>query len=187
MSRIWTVLALAASAAACGSRTGAPSPTAGPGVQSVTLTRAGVASGEMEIRSETSVSETNVAQAEPAAIWPLMSRVFAALEIETTTVDPTSMIIGNRGYRARPIEDQPLSRYIECGRDFAGPYADQYQVTLTVMVQLRPNPEGGTIVSTVVDGNARARSVSGGPIHCTSKRVLERRIMEMIGIGIAGG
>jgi len=95
--------------------------------------------------------------------------------------------MGNAGYLARRVEGKRLSIYLECGSDFTGPYANQHDVTLSLMVQLTSAPENETVVTTVVNASAKPRAVSGTRLRCTSKRSLERRVVELIAEKLAGG
>jgi len=123
-----------------------------------------------------------------AAIWAVMPDVFETLGIEATTVDPRSFVIGNPGSRVTLIGGSPrLSAYLQCGTGLVGPNADRYDVTLQVMVQLMGDPSGGTLLRTTLDAYARPRDSSGDPIHCSSQRTLERRILDLVGVELAGG
>ena len=134
-----------------------------------------------------SVSARNsVVPARPTEVWLVLPSVFEMLQIETSVVDPGSLVIGNPRSRPRRIERKRLSTYLDCGSGIIGPRADSYQVTLQWMVQLESAPNGSTVVTTSMDAYARPRDVSGNDIHCVSKGTLERRIVELITEGLDG-
>ena len=88
-----------------------------------------------------SVSARNsVVPARPTEVWLVLPSVFEMLQIETSVVDPGSLVIGNPRSRPRRIERKRLSTYLDCGSGLIGPRADSYQVTLQM------------------DGSARIRS-----------------------------
>ncbi len=96
------------------------------------------------------------------------------------------LIMGNPRFRARRVGGERLSTYIECGRDHAGPYADQHEVWLTLMVQLLRHPEGGTNVATLVRATARPRNVTGTALPCRTRGTLEAKLLGLISERLAG-
>jgi hypothetical protein len=63
----------------------------------------------------------------------------------------------------------------------ATPNADQYEVNMIILTDLKP-VEGspGTVLTTTVDANARPRTHTGNPVHCQSKGTLELRVTQEI-------
>ncbi len=135
--------------------------------------------GGVEIQNQTALVDT-VISATSTAVWLTLASVFETLEIETPTVDPRALSIGNAGYSAGRIEGKRLSTYLQCGNNIGRANADQYEVTLQLMVQLMDAPGGGTTVRTLMDAYVRPRATRGNAIHCTSKGTLERRNVELI-------
>jgi hypothetical protein len=133
----------------------------------------------VDLRHESTVGERTVA-ASVSQVWGVLPGIFEQLEIETTTVDPSQGLMGNAGYRARRVEGRRLSDYLDCGRALGREYADQYAVTLTVLVQLVTAPDGRTVVRTIMDGYARDPSTSGSSVHCITWGSLERRIGDLV-------
>ena len=113
------------------------------------------------------------------SVWLALPWVYDRLEIPVAVSDPGQRTFGNSGYRAHRIEDELLSRYLDCGRDMGGQYADRYSVTLSVLTRLTET-EGGTMVMTRVDASAQPRAVSGNPGSCASKSRLELRLVQLI-------
>ncbi len=113
------------------------------------------------------------------SVWLALPLVYDRLEIPVGVSEPGQWTFGNSGYRAHRIEDELLSRYVDCGRDMGGQYADRYSLTLSVLTRLT-EAEGGTMVVTTVGGSARPRAVSGMPGSCASKSRLEFRLVELL-------
>jgi hypothetical protein len=127
-----------------------------------------------------SAVEDSVLQQPRNRIWAVLPAVFETLEVRTPTVNAPAYLIGNPSTRISRLEGRRLSTFLNCGSGVLGPNADRYDVTLQLMVQLAPNPEGGTVVRTTLDAYAEPRDVAGEPLHCASQRTLEGRIMELI-------
>jgi hypothetical protein len=107
--------------------------------------------------------------------------VYEILRIPEAGADPEKKAFGNLEFRARRIEGERLSRYIDCGMGAtAVPNADSYQVTMSVLTRLAPAEDGGTVVETTVDANGKPRNVSGNPVHCQSIGTLETRVAELV-------
>jgi hypothetical protein len=134
--------------------------------------------GNIELQNEMSIIDS-IVPVPPRAAWSAMADVFRTMGIEVSTADARSMAMGNERFVARRIDDRPLSDFVDCGTYFGRPRADQYEVTMQVLVQLSP-ASGGTLVRTALDAYARPRDVAGNAFHCTSKGRLERRISSLI-------
>jgi hypothetical protein len=175
------LLAICALAAAC-----APAPreagdaaAAGRRVETVSVgSSQGGALGQVEIETEASVVD-NVVAVTPQAAWAALPAVFEQLGVEATTVDRRFFSMGNERFVARDIDGRSLSNYLECGSNFGRPRADQYEVTMQILVQIGRDPTGAR-VRTTLDAYARPRDVGGNAYHCTSKGTLERRVAELI-------
>jgi hypothetical protein len=166
--------------------------TAG-GVSSGAATRTGSlgvgntlgARGSLEITTEAAVHDTTIASPTDA-VWAALPTVFATLDIETPTVDARSLTVGNPEHSSARIEGSRMSTYFDCGTGLGGPNADRYEVTIYMMVQLLGPLAQGTMVRTVVDAFAKPRDVSGNAVHCVSKGVLERRVVELMTETVGG-
>ncbi len=161
----------------CAPRPSAP-PGARPNLASVIL-QTPDDTRQVNFRNESSVGQRTVA-ATVAQAWGVLPAVLAQLEIEVASIDPREAVMGNPGYRARRIEGERMSRYLDCGRSFGREYADHYAVTLAVQVQLVPSADGGTIVRTFLDAYARDQATSGSSVHCITRGSLERRVGELV-------
>jgi hypothetical protein len=153
-----------------------------PDVRQATNVRVGSSQGGtlgfVELETEMSIIDSIIPVA-PRAAWSVMADVFETLSIEASTANQRAMAMGNERFVARRIDDRPLSDFIDCGTYFGRPRADQYEVTMQVLVQLTPT-SGGTRVRTALDAYARPREVAGNAFHCTSKGTLERRVSSLI-------
>lgn len=178
-SRILTCLVLAA-AAGCAS--GGGDTPVGAARDRVT-TAQGRTGHNDDIRS---VSDEQVVDglilSAPADVWPRLPIAFEELGIEVTYSDPARFAMGNRGFRVRRIDGKRPAEFLDCGYgNTAQPYANLYEVTMGIVVQLVEGEDGGTRAQVRVDGAAKPRGVSGHAVSCTTKRTLERRLLTLIG------
>lgn len=112
--------------------------------------------------------------------WSRLPGVFEQIGVEVTYSDPAAYAMGNRGFRVRRIDGKRPAEWLDCGMGpTARPYANDYEVTMGLMVQLEAVPEG-TRVHVRVDASAKPRDVSGASIPCASQQTLERRILTLI-------
>ncbi len=126
--------------------------------------------------------------ASPEEVWAALPAVYAELEIPLTVRDPATRTLGNGGFRPRRIAGKRRSTFVDCGYGItATPYADQYQVTMSVVTRVRVGEDGATVVETELTGTAKPRDVSGGVLTCNTKGVLERTILERLRERLAGG
>jgi hypothetical protein len=177
--RALTIFVVGCALAACGARQGSV-----PGT-TPTLTTVFVSPANdrrptgIDLRHESTIGERAI-EATVSEVWAVLPEIFAQLEIETTTVDTDGAVMGNASYRARRVEGRRLSTYLDCGRTMGREYADSYAVTLGVLVQLVPSPDGRTLVRTILDAYARDPSQSSGSVHCITWGSLERRIGDLV-------
>lgn len=168
---------MAAYAGGCG-----PTTAGVPDSRQVGNVRVGSSQGgglaSLEIENEMSIIDSVIPVA-PAAAWSVLADVFVALGIEASTADRRSMAMGNERFIGRRIDGRPLSDFVDCGTYFGRPRADQYEVTMQVLVRLTPASDG-TRVETALDAYARPRDVAGNALHCTSRGTLERKFPELI-------
>lgn len=148
------------------------------------VTRGGATSAYRAITTEQRVD--GLLLDTPQNAWSRLPGIYEALGIEVTHSDPATFTMGTRAARVRRVGGERLSRYLDCGMGpTARPYANEYDVTLGVMVQLTPVEEG-TRVTVRVEANAKPRDVSGHAVACSSKGTLEQRILNMISLPVGG-
>ena len=174
------VLSAAGLLAGCAPRGTPSSPSATPDLTTVFVESPAQRSARViDLRRQSTVAERAVGGS-LSEVWAILPAVFAQLEIATTRVNSEEGVMGNPSFRARRVEGQRMSTYLDCGRSFGRDYADHYAVTLAVLVQLVPSPDGTTLVRTVLDAYAHDPSRSGGAVHCIAWGSLERRIGELV-------
>lgn len=169
--------------AGTGCASGGAGPTGAPATAGVLPENRGFAGGTQVqggFTDQPSAVLDSVVAAPRGRVWSVLPAVFDTLEIETPTVERAAYTIGNPGARvARIAGSRQLSRYLECGTGIRGPNADNYEVTLQLLVRLGRAPEG-TAVRTTLDAYARARDSGGEPLHCASVGTLERLVLSLI-------
>lgn len=177
-----SLFAIGVLAGACASSSGDAESVAAAGRRVETLnvgSNQGGALSAVEIETGSSVVD-RVVPTRPQDAWAALPQAFLTLEIEASTVDRPSLSMGNERFVASRIEGRSLSSYIDCGTTFGRARADQFRVTMQVLVQLAPAPGGGTRVRTMLDAYAEPRDVAGNSYHCTSTGALERRVAELL-------
>lgn len=131
-------------------------------------------------------TQDTIVRESPSRVWSVLPAVFGTLGVPTRTLEPAAYTIGLESGRVARIEGGRLSQYLECGNGILGPNADNYDVTMTLLVQLAGHASGGTRVRTTLDAYARPRASSGEPLHCASTRTLERRLMQLVQMELSG-
>lgn len=172
-ARVAAVIAVAAATLACAS-SGLQQET-----RQSTVDAASPSGTELvQVRKTIAPLETAVPVALEQA-WAALPAVYELLEIPVSTVDPATKLLGNQALQARTrLGKVPLSRYLSCGQNSVTgtPNADSYAMTIRVLTQLQPGPDGGTRVSTLVDAYGRAQAFNNGDVTCGSTGVLEQQI-----------
>ena len=174
MRRAFTQLSLIA-LAACAS---ANQPGAAPEIaKTVTVEGGGAAPISLTMMSDAQTTVGTVASP-IAPVWRAVTVVYDSLGIPRTTYVSSTHLLGVRSWRlVRQLGGVPLSRYLDCGNAQSAPSADTYEVHLTVYSQLQSGNDG-TMVATSVAATARPLALAGDGVKCSSKGILESRIME---------
>ncbi len=182
-SKLFMVLVLAACGACASSGQGATQ-TAPETVSRVFVPGSG---GRTEMYNQPGVG-SRLVDAPLDSVWLALPKAYDLLGIPDAGVDPERTMFGNPGYRARRIEGERLSKYVDCGMGAtAAPNADQYDVTVSVLTHLTPGEDGGTMVVTTVEATGKPRAVSGNPVYCQSKGTLEARVAQLVVWVLVGG
>ena len=156
---------------------GPPNPEA---INPVTLSGPRGSMGGVEVHNEPSISRETVTAA-PDAVWGALPAVYRELEIAEAGADTAQLVYGAVDFTPRRIAGHRLSRYIDCGMGLtAVPKADEYAVTMSVLTRLAPGDGGTTVVTTSVIARAKQRGVSGNPVYCQSKGMLEAEIIRAV-------
>lgn len=119
-------------------------------------------------------------QVAPELAWRVLGGVYSEMDIPVSASNPQTMQLGNGGYSARRIGGKRMNSFIDCGSDLSGPLANQLEITLTVSTKLTAKEEGATEVLTTLDAWGKPRAVSGNPMHCQSRGVLELDIAKAV-------
>jgi len=177
------LLALAACAGRQGDTDTCPAPAIGQTGNRVTT--AGGGTGQtMTLESTSGPSTSAVAlRAARDVIWREIPAVYEELGIPLTKADTVSFVVGNEGMKVtRRLKGVPLSRFLQCGgTPPGGANADTYEITLSVLSQLRPATGGDTQVVTTVDAAARPVAFNAtSTVACSSTGALERRLHDRL-------
>jgi hypothetical protein len=114
------------------------------------------------------------------AVWLAMAGVFDSLQIPLSTVDPTTHTIGNGDLQLRRrLGATPLREYLNCGTTQGAANTDSYDVRMSVLSKLVASADGGTTLTTTVQGMGRPISTSGDFLRCSSTGTLEIRLGEI--------
>lgn len=140
----------------------------------------------VEIFNEPGVG-VRVVAASARNAWGVLGGVYEQLGIPISESNPRAMQLGNPGYRARRVEGDRMNAFIDCGSDFSGPLANQYDITLSIMTKLTAKDDESTEVLTIMDAYGRPQAVSGNPIHCQSRGVLEMRVAQLVAEALGAG
>ncbi len=140
----------------------------------------------VEIFNEPGVGVRTIA-VETRTAWRALGGVYEQMGIPVTQSDPRSMQLGNPGYLARRVDGDRMNSFIDCGSDFSGPLANQYDITLSVVTRLTSKGPESTEVLTMMDAYGKPRAVSGNSIHCQSRGVLEMRVAQKVADALEKG
>lgn len=115
-------------------------------------------------------------------VWAALPLVYADLGIPLTVNNSQTKVIGNEGWKVRrSIARVPLHRYLDCGSSGTMRNAETYEVTLSIVTTIVPNPNGGSVVSTAISGVGRNPITSNtNPVRCASLGDLEIRVRDMV-------
>ncbi|MFM8780822.1 MAG: hypothetical protein ACKOFO_05025, partial [Gemmatimonadota bacterium] len=122
----------------------------------------------------------------PDQAWTALNAVYQELAIPLSVNDAATKTLGNTGWRVRrSIGRVPAQRYLDCGSSGTIQNAETYQLTLSIVSNVKPNPRGGSIVTTALSGTGRNPiTSSSADVRCVSTGDLELRIREMVERGI---
>ena len=125
---------------------------------------------------------THMVAYSPEAVWRALPGVFDSIGVTVAAVDPDRRSMGNEAFKVRGrLKNTPLSRYIDCGNSTQiGPNADNYDVALTLIADVRPGDQGSAKVTTTFRAVAKPTNFSQGYAECNSKGVLEDRFLEIL-------
>lgn len=118
-------------------------------------------------------------------VWRTLPAVFDSLGVPVNKMDPATHTIGNEAYAIRRrLKNVPLSRYIDCGSSQLGPSADDYDVRLSVLVEVHGSA-GTSTMTTTVSAVARPVNYAQDYSACTSRGGLESKIVQLVNARLA--
>jgi len=174
-----TVFPVVSILTACLLAVGCGAPRSGP-VTQTTIDRLAVDNTDFEMTSDAGAS-SDMVSAPVDRVWSILPLVYDDLGVELSFIDSEIRWLGNTRFRQREIDGERLSRFLDCGSGtgFAS-YADTYLVTMVLTTGVSASADGGSVVRTRFQAVAEPSTTSGNELRCTSKRTLERRILEII-------
>jgi hypothetical protein len=115
-------------------------------------------------------------------VWRSLPGVFDSLGIPVADLDATKRMIGNTQFKVRGrLKNVPLSRYIDCGTSTQiGPNADSYDVSISLLAEVRPAESGATRVTTIFNAVARPGNFAQDYSQCGSKGLIETQFIDIV-------
>ena len=159
-----------------------------PFIPETTMETATVEGFGREIVGRDRLAEKKTIAVSTDLVWGVLGGVYERIGIPVTAVDSETMTVGNLGYEARRIDGSRMNTYVDCGTNFGGPLANNYEVTLSVVTKLTKVDERHTEFSTTVDATAMPRTTAGYPVQCTTRQKLEELIVKKVAevLGLEG-
>jgi hypothetical protein len=117
------------------------------------------------------------------SVWRVMPVAFDSSGVQLTLIDPKKHLMANEGFKIRQkLGKERLSTYFECGTTQVGPNADSYELYVTVHSYLEPvkGDTTKTRMTVAVSGAAKPLQFSQDYSRCTSKTILERRMVDAV-------
>jgi hypothetical protein len=177
LAKLAVSASLLATTAACGLA------AAGPGGSSQTPIFVTTPEGRANLNlTHVDPAAANRVNAPPDAVWEALVQVYGALEVPVDVRSDAERGIGVRTWRTRRIAGQRMSRWVDCGAGVAGPYADSYSITLSLLSQVAAAESGsGSTITTQLRASGRPTGgASGQTLTCLSKGTLEGYIVQAV-------
>lgn len=177
------VLGLCSIGAACASSGGGGSSSTSTAPTATETTRIAGGSGTMTMTTNRDIATSAKTIAYPISrVWPAVRAAYDSVVVPVAIFDEASHSVGNSALRVRRrLGDVALSKYLNCGSTQGFPSADTYEIQMSVLTQLRTDPEsGGTTILTTVQGQGRPMTISSEFTPCSSTGGLETRIVDVV-------
>ena len=131
---------------------------------------------------------TDAVPATPEAAWEALAKAYADLGIPVREVSEVSRTLGNsRLAISRRLGDVPLSRYLECGSNLTGPFADRYRIEMLIRTSIVPADAGGVRVESYIEATGRnPEGSSNTSVACATTQRLEREIAGRVRAHVGG-
>jgi len=168
---------------ACASSGGTAS---APSSQTVRVVGAG-GTQSVSLAGPSDPSTSRVLHYSTEQVWKALPGVLDSLGVPIQTMDPAKRVIGNAGFKIRGrLKSVPLSRYIDCGNSTEiGPNADNYELHISFLAEVRPAEGGGSSVSLTFEVVGKPVNFAQDYTQCRSKAVLEARLFDLLAVRLA--
>lgn len=112
-------------------------------------------------------------------VWPLLVARYQELDITLGTINRPAGQLGNtRVVATRQFAGQRLSRLLNCGSTATGaPVADSYRIELSLLSEVKPAGETGSLLETRLSALAHSIGTSTAPVQCRSTGALEDMLL----------
>ena len=113
----------------------------------------------------------------------MLPTAFDSAGVALTLIDPKKHLMSNEGFKVRQkLKNERLSSYFECGTTQVGPNADSYELYITVNSFLEPlkGDTTRTRMTVAVTAAAKPLQFSQDYSRCTSKTILERKMLDVV-------
>jgi hypothetical protein len=115
------------------------------------------------------------------SVWRALPGVFLELQVDPTTIDPKEHVISNTGFVVRrSMGGARLSRYLDCGGNISGAFADQLKITMSLTVQVVADSADVSTLRTQMTAYGTQEAVTGNSVICATTGALESRIAHMV-------
>jgi hypothetical protein len=137
------------------------------------------ASGALTIRTDDGAVSALI-DAPMDRLWVMLPSAYDSLGIPISLIDPKKRTMGHEGFKVHAkLGKERLSTYFECGTTQVGPNADSYELYLTVLSTAEA-VSTRTRVTTTISAAAKPLQFSQAYSRCSTKGVLEKRLMDAI-------
>jgi hypothetical protein len=118
----------------------------------------------------------------PTAAWPVVKRVYQALEVDVTVDNPTTHQVGNPNFwKTRTFAGHRMSEFVDCGSGMTGRKADSYRIFMSLLTLVNPDGQGGTKLETIfVPVGQDVSAGSTDRLPCGSTGQLEMMVNESV-------
>lgn len=136
----------------------------------------------------TDASHSHTIAFSPDQVFRMIPSVLDSLGIPVTMLEPGKRSVGNPSLKVRQrLKTTPLSRYIDCGTSTQiGANADNYDVNLSIIADVRPGQGNSAEVTFNVEAAARPLNFAQDYAACRSRGLLESRFFETLNGRLAG-
>jgi len=110
-------------------------------------------------------------------VWAALPAVYAQLGLQGRVLDDQRRVYGQPETSVRRrLQNEPLSRFLDCGSRSGIPNVNSYTVRLAVRTHVQAAGEGVSQIRTQVEANANTPGGGDPLVRCGSTNELERRI-----------